>query len=336
MEAAEEACGGALTSRLAAAGTAEPVGPTPTVLLRADGLVAYPVINGIPILLAPERLVPSTDGPLDVDVSMARYAEAYEEMSFYNDVAETEAVDLEAFTRMRNDGPASFPQPAVDWLDALHEPAAQFEAYQHLAPMEGMRALQLGGKGHQAIAFLLAGAAEAWVISPMVSELLHARALGRRLGVEDRLRLAAGVAEDLPLASGTFDRVWGKSMHHMIDELAYRQCARVLRTGGRFAAVEPWHALLHEFGTHLLGKREPDVHCRPLDDVRVKPFFAAFPDGKVVRHGPAIRYALLALEKFGVIFSMAATWRAARIDDRLGRLVPGHNPGSCATLLATG
>ena len=320
-----------------------PLGRTPTVLIREDGRVAYPVVDGLPVVLAPERLLPAADGPFHVNLGDARYAEAYQEMDFYN--AAAAAVEAQAasstfsrLTRLAALPDAQrrrFPDPATDWLDATYEVTAQYQAYRHLAPVEGRAVLQLGGKGEQAVAFLLAGAAEAWVVSPMVGELAYARALARRFGVEERIRCAAGVAEELPLRTASMDRIWGKSMHHMIEALAYPECARVLRPGGRFAAVEPWRALLHTVGTRVLGKREKGVHCRPLTYERVAPFEEAFSEWKVVRHGPVLRYPMIALEKFGVTVDLATMWRVERLDDRLGALLPVRNPGSCAALLAT-
>ena len=336
-EADEEA--GASGPFIARSGEGKPLGRTPTVLLRDDAKVAYPVVDGIPVLLAPERLVPTADGPFEVDLADARYAEAYEEMDFYNaaasvgaDVGTTALLHLAGLSEAER---RSFPDPAVTWLDATYEATAQYEAYRHLAPLDGVRILQLGGKGEQAAAFLLAGAAEAWVVSPMVGELAYARALAERLGVADRLRVAAGVAEELPVLDRVFDRIWGKSMHHMVDSVVYRQCARALKPGGRFAAVEPWRAALHEVGTKVLGKRERGVHCRPMTYDRVEPFKAAFVETRVVRHGPVLRYPLIALEKFGLGLSVGTTWRLGRIDDRLGGILPLRNPGSCATLLGT-
>jgi uncharacterized protein YbaR (Trm112 family) len=342
LEAAEaEACEGQkFTVR---SGGPQPLGRTPTVLLREDGRAAYPVISGIPVLLAPEQLAPPDAAHPALDLRAPQYAEAYEEMDFYNAVAQHQAgalasADLPRLSRITELSEAElrrFPEPAALWLDATYETTAQWDAYRHLAPVAGTRILQLGGKGEQAVEFLLAGAAEAWVVSPMVGELLHAAALARRFGVEDRLRCAAGVAEELPLRTAVLDRIWGKSMHHTVEELSYPQCARALRAGGRMAAVEPWRALLYSVGTHALGKREREVHCRPLTDERVQPFLEAFPSARVVHHGPILRYPLLALEKFGVKLSLRASWRVARVDDRLGSLLPGfRNAGSCATLLA--
>jgi SAM-dependent methyltransferase/uncharacterized protein YbaR (Trm112 family) len=324
------------------AGPRTPVGPTATVLVREDGAAAYPVVNGFPVLLAPEVLRPASGGPFEVDLADPRYAEAYVEMDFYNAAAANVAPGAGSSSQLRLDRLASlspeqrqaFPDPAELWLDSAYESTAQWEAYHHLSPLGGARALQIGGKGEQAVMFLLAGAAEAWVVSPMVGELAYARTLAQRFGMNDRLRCAAGVAEELPLASATIDRIWAKSLHHTVAQLAYPECARVLRDGGRLAAVEPWRAALHDLGTRILGKRERGVHCRPLDYHRVAPFLEAFPDGRVVRHGPFLRYPMLALERFGLKLDVARALPLARLDDRLGSLVPGrHRPGSCAALL---
>src|SRR5688572_10774894 len=64
-----------------------PAGVTEKVLIREDEGVAYPVVSGIPVLLAPERLTVGSDDTFDL--TEPKYAEAYEEMEFYNDTAES-------------------------------------------------------------------------------------------------------------------------------------------------------------------------------------------------------------------------------------------------------
>jgi uncharacterized protein YbaR (Trm112 family) len=61
-------------------GQARPVGPTPRVMLRADGGCAYPVVSNIPMLLVPERLL-APGKPYSVDLTDPRYAQAYERWS---------------------------------------------------------------------------------------------------------------------------------------------------------------------------------------------------------------------------------------------------------------
>ena len=319
------------------------VGRTPTVLVRDDLKCAYPIVEGVPVLLAPERLVPAAGGPLFVDLDAPKYAEAYEEMDFYTAEADQAAAALDdwpVFQRLVGirdlppDERRKFPAPASRWLDSMYEPTAQWDAYRHLAPVDGQRVLQIGGKGHHAVTLLLAGASEAWLVSPMVSELLHAQEMARRLGLESRMHCVAGVAEELPLPDGFLDAIYTISAHHMVADLAFPECARVLRPGGRFAAVEPWRAPLYRLGTTLLGKRQVGVNCRPMTMRRVAPFLDAFPGGRVVHHGALLRYPMLALMKFGVEPSLVTTWRVARVDDAVSSLIPGlRRMGSCAALL---
>src|SRR4051794_25987370 len=63
-----------------------PFGVTSTMLVRSDGACAYPVVDGIPVLLAPEQITPA-DRPKEFDLKDVKYAEAYEEMTHYNQVA---------------------------------------------------------------------------------------------------------------------------------------------------------------------------------------------------------------------------------------------------------
>lgn len=326
-------------------GGPQPVGRTPVVLVREDDRCAYPVLGDVPVLLRPERLMPPRAAPFAVDLVSAPYAEAYEEMDFYSSEAERAESALERDSGLQRllrlaaltDGERRrFPAPAELWLDATYETTAQWQAFRHLAPLEGRRVLQLGGKGGHAVTLLLAGASEAWVVSPMVAELEFATALAHRLGVGERLRVAAGVAEELPLADGCIDAVYTISLHHMVTALALPECRRVLRTGGAFAAVEPWRAPLYRIGTRVLGKREPEVHCRPLERARLEPLFECFPTARLSLHGTLLRYPALALSKAGVRLGTAAMWRVARLDDALSSVVPGlRRWGSCAAVLGT-
>ena len=97
----------------------------------------------------------------------------------------------------------------------------------------------------------------ATLVSPMPGELIFAQYQGQAYGVADRLRLVVGVAEELPFADRSIDVIFsGGSVHHMETSIALPECARVLRSGGRFAANDPWRAPLYALGTRLFGKRE--------------------------------------------------------------------------------
>jgi len=320
------------------------LGPAATVMLRADHGCAYPIIDGIPILIAPEMLLPA-GAPRSFDVSAEPYREAYEELDYYNAVAEAEdrAIEassaiatLEPLLRLSPEERRLFPAPRNISLDAVYDSAAQWDAYAHLAPLEGKRTLQLGGKGSHAVKFLLAGAAEAWVLSPMLGEVKYALALGRRFGVDDRLHGVVGISEELPFKDASFDAVYsGGCVHHMVTDLALPECARVLNDAGRFSAVDPWRTPLYALGTAILGKRERNVNCRPLTDARVRPFFESFQSARILHHGTLTRYALLALEKLGVSSSLELAWNLNSIDDALCSVVPPlRRSGSSVALLA--
>lgn len=313
------------------------------VLVREDHQAAYPVIDGIPVLLVPEMLGRQDDGG-GVDLGAPRYAEAYEEMEFYNRVAREEAQDIrssDAYARLKPlrgvtaDEVASFPRPMSKWLDAIYDCAAQWDSYCHISPIQGRRTLQLGGKGLHAVKFLIAGAREAWVLAPMIDEVRCAMVLAEALGVGDRLRCVVAVAEELPFISGSFDAIYaGGCLHHMVMGMALKEAARVMSEGGRFAASDPWRAPLYAIGTRLFGKREADAHCHPLTKERIVPLHKEFGTARVVRHGTLTRYPLLALQKLGLPSSLLFVWQMNRIDDAICSCFPGmREMGSSITCL---
>ncbi|MEW6284957.1 MAG: methyltransferase domain-containing protein [Chloroflexota bacterium] len=315
------------------------------ILRRKDRQVAYAVVDGIPILMAPEQIGPWTQRRT-FDLKDPRYAEAYAEMEHYNQVSGSLAQDItrsEAYThvaRVRQASPAeraSFPAPPQVWLDAVYDSASQWDAYKHIAPLGGRRVMQLGGQGIHAVKFLLGGAEEAWLVTPMLAEARFAVSLAEAFGVESRLRCVVAIAEELPLQEATFDVVYsGGCVHHMVTSLALPEAARVLKEGGRFAAIEPWRAPLYSLGTRIFGKREENVFCRPLDRERVAPLQTAFGWSATVQHGTFARYFLIALKKLGVKLSLMTVWRLIRMDDSLASLVPGlRRLGSSIALLGT-
>ncbi len=335
LEVAEERLKGKLRPRadsLNAKGKfSKPAGPTPYVLLREDLKCAYPVVDGIPILLAPEALT-AAEQPPAFDLTDARYAEAYEEMEFYNNAASTALEKLGrggaesilptelAATQEERD---SFPGPWHRWVDAVHDSAAQWDAYSHLGDLKGKRVLQLGGSGTHAIKFALAGAAESWLITPMLGEARIARGLAESAGVGNGFRCVVAMAEELPIRQETFDGAFaGGCLHHMQTELALAEAARVLQKGGRFSAVEPWRSPLYAIGTRILGKRE-DAYCTPLTTKRVSPMSREFSTYELIQHGTITRYAFLALSKFGIHVNKQIPWSIGKLDDAICSIIPG-------------
>ncbi len=334
--------GGAHFAPRASAG-AKPFGSTPLVLLREDRMCAYPIVEGIPILMVPERLTAAAE-PGSFDLSDPKYAEAYEEMTHYNEVATREVENIKVSQTYKCVEPvmhasaqelASFPHPRHVWLDATYDCAAQWDAYAHVAPMPGKRVLQLGGKGIHAAKFLLAGAAEAWVATPMLGEAQCALALARAAGLGNRLRSVVAVAEELPFTAESFDVVYsGSCMHHTVTALAFPEIVRVLRAGGKFGALDPWRTPLWRIGTKVFGKREKNVYCRPMTEVRVQPLRQSFRRAQVVHHGALTRYPLLALSKLGIASRMSTVWWLNHLDDSFSSAVPGlRGLGSSVALL---
>lgn len=315
----------------------DPQDLTTEVLLREDETGAYPIVDGIPILLAPEMLAPNTF-PDAIDTNEDPYREAYEEMDFYNAVAEFAQADIARSDAYQAVSPAvgSDEFPSFDWLDATYDIVSQAEAYTFMSPMSGVTALQLGGSGIHAVKFLLAGAREAWLLTPMLGEARFARELAKTFGVENRFRAAVGIAEEIPFCDGAFDRVYaGGCIHHTITTRAFPQIHRVLAPGGRFAAIEPWRAPLYKIGISVFGKQERGVNCRPMEAVRTEPLFTSFEEATISHHGAFTRYALIALGKLGLRLQPRTIDKITRVDDRLATRAALRKYGSSVALLAS-
>lgn len=303
------------------------------MLMAEDHSAAYPVIDGIPVLLGPERLVradQAKDFP-PADLTEPIYAEAYEEMEYYNDPANMAAPGKIMGNLARNgDDPlplpaaaaARFPHPAHLWVDAAHDSLTQLEAYAHLAPVTGKTVVQLGGRGSHAVKMLVAGARTGLLVTPMLSEARHALALAAAFGVEDRLLPVIAVGEQLPFAPGCIDRAYsGGCFHHMRFEQLGAELYRVLAPGGHFAGVDPYATALHRAGTAILGKREPSVHCRPVTPQRLEKIRKRFPEMATSFHGPVLRYFLIALDlltRGRAAFGVPTMMRIMRFDDLMG------------------
>jgi SAM-dependent methyltransferase len=196
--------------------------------------------------------------------------------------------------------------------------------------------LQLGGSGTAVLAMLLAGAAEAILLTPMIGEAYSAIEVAKIIGVADRFRCLIAVAEEIPLADETIDVAFsGGCVHHMRTEIAFPAIARVLRADGRFAAIEPWRAPLYGVGTKLLGKREANPFCRPMTAKRVAPLFSSFRKARYELHGALTRYPMLGLQKFGVLTPLDRAWSIGQVDDRVSSVLGLRRFGSGIALLAT-
>lgn len=145
-----------------------------------------------------------------------------------------------------------------------------------------------------------------------------------------------GFAEDLPLESESVDAVIVEGcLHHTRTSDALRESARILVTGGRFGAWEPWKAALYTLGIRVFGKRDPDVNCRPLEPARVTELADIFPNWSEVRlHGALSRYPGILWERYVKSPKLETSYRLTRLDDRLSKRLPAlaRNGSSCAVL----
>src|SRR5579863_6461433 len=129
-----------------------PIGETPQVLLRADDCAAYPIVDNVPIILAPEVLAHPRAQPR-FDLQSSHYAEAYNEMLFYDaassvvagqihtiaSLAQSPDEDLQVIGRQHSISDAeraTFPYPRARWMVARMDLGSEWDCYTHLAPMQ--------------------------------------------------------------------------------------------------------------------------------------------------------------------------------------------------------
>jgi SAM-dependent methyltransferase len=226
-----------------------------------------------------------------------------------------------------------FPYPKHLWIAATFDCLSERDAYEYLAPLRGKKVLQIGGNGFAAILFLLAGASEGWLLTPVEGEARVAKELARLAGVE--INCKVGVAEQIPFEDESFDAIHASGCaHHFQTEKAFPEIARILRKGGRFSATDPWRAPLYSWGIRTFGKREP-VNCKPFTPQRVAPVRDSFRDYQIIQHGALTRYPLLALHKLGVSAPLGVSWNLTRLDDALCSVVGLRSFGSSVAILAS-
>lgn len=312
------------------------IGVTAELFVTQGGNCAFPVTDGFPALMWPEALLPQGHGQ-KVDLRDFRYWEAYSEMEFYNPVSYAGAENIKStagyatLKKLIDDkiDPEKFPEPEFHWLDFGFDMQSSLDCLRYIAPVAGKVVVQLGGQGRGAVRLLLAGAAEAILVTPMVGECAFAWRLAESLGVADRLSCVLGLGEEIPLRDEAVDVIISLGcLHHMRLDLALPEIRRVLKIGGKFAALDPWRAPLYGMGTKLFGKREQgifnrskSVFCQPLTGERLSSLRELFPTHIVRNHGPLLRYPLLALNKLGFGFSKGAMLKLSRWDDSLGRFI---------------
>lgn len=337
------------------AGLVCPVTKTPLTetvgdrLISSDGAIGYPIRQGFPILLGPEAC---TEGDWSRDTKAPQYAEAYSEMEFYNAVGAKRAEQIRVagsaalvdsvsmkhlfgIAQLPVSERADFPNPPLLWACDNIDAASEVDCYQHIGPVKGRRVLQVGGSGTTALLLLLAGASEATLLTPMIGEAQVASENARLLDLQ--LRCVIGIGEELPFEDGYADVCFvGGCVHHMRTEIAFKELARVLSSGGKFAAIEPWKAPGYTLGVKLFGKRESNPFCSPLTKERVRPFRSTFTSADCVHHGSISRYPLIVAQKAGLMLSVPRAEWVTRVDDAICDCIPfARQFGSGVALLAT-
>lgn len=299
------------------------------VLVTRSGESAYPVVDGVPVLMRPERLTPDGQGPA-CDLSRPPFDEAYAEQAHYTEqpaagapqqVVDEAIAHLLALGDLSEAERSSFPDPWWRWVGNTSEITALESAMRHLAPLAGTLVVQLGGNGLHGLTLLAAGAARLIAVSPVLAELQLCRAVAEGAGLADRVGLVLGLGEELPLATDAIDVVFSPaSLHHMHTEMAMPEVSRVLAIGGRFASVDPYRSPLYGPGVAIFGKTDPGVRCRPLDAERLQPV-SAFDRGDLLWRGTSARYLMMALSRLGRLPSAERCYRLARREDRLATRV---------------
>jgi SAM-dependent methyltransferase len=262
-----------------------------------------------------------------------------EEIAHYSDVATLpdKCRGLRSAVERVRELQTSWAVPLVSWLDSVPDCAAQADVYIHLsASIVGGRVLQIGGTGQAALKALAGGASEAVLVTPSPGEADLAREVASEFGFSNRFATAVGFAESLPVESGSVSAIISEGcMHHTNTEEAFRECTRVLVQGGRFGAWDPWKARLYTLGISIFGKRDPDVNCRPMDQVRLAELPTIFPTWSEVRlHGAMTRYPGIVWARFVTTPKVSTSYRMTLFDDRISRHFPAleRNGSSCAIL----
>jgi SAM-dependent methyltransferase len=229
-------------------------------------------------------------------------------------------------------GESNYPNPRSVWSLSKFDGASEWDCLRFLAPVQGKCVAQIGGHGVWAIAFALAKAREAWLISPFQPELDLGSEIARLAGVRLHCRLCP--AEQLAFSDQYFDAVFAPACaHHFNTEAAFPEIRRVLQPEGKFAAFEPWLTPIYRTGIRIFGKRERGVECIPLDPDRLRPFYKTFPHARVRHHGALARYPLILTGRI-LNFSDSFVWSTLRLDDAVGNVLGYRRFGSGVALLA--
>ena len=134
---------------------------------------------------------------------------------------------------------------AYDWMGPVlsfgQDPRWRATLIDHVNPLPGQRVLDVA-TGTGLVAFSLARRGCDVVGLDQSEEMLAVarRRLSERPGLQSRVTLAQGEAENLPFADGEFDALTFTYLLRYVDDRAatMRELARVVKPGGRIGMVE--------------------------------------------------------------------------------------------------
>ncbi len=308
-------------------------------LITSDHGNFYPIVEGIPQLLGPEGISLNGEASLSpIYINMVQYREPYAEMNSYDNISghHIDAGDAESAlgqligsdSQVNDRAKTTFPYPSEVWLDAKGCLLAQEAAYKYLTPLEEARVLQLGGHGSHLIKFLLGGAREAWLVSPMIGELKRAGLLSRRFGLEGRLFTIQGIAEELPIQEGFFDRIYsGGCLHHTVIEMTGPEVCRVLKANGKAAFVDPimtvpYRMFVTPFYSRGIG-RVDDAECSPILKEKASAFIKHFNNGSLNGYRAFVHFPLIMATRYLKLdLSISSIKRIEEMDRTMGKLFP--------------
>jgi len=116
-----------------------------------------------------------------------------------------------------------------DWL---------FEVFAELGPVEGQLVVDAGARdARHAIRLVREHRLRAVALDPVPLHADLARRAVAEAGLEDRIEVVEAPIEAMPLADDSADWIWCRDvLVHVDPPRAFRECARVLRSGGKMVA----------------------------------------------------------------------------------------------------
>jgi len=272
-------------------------------LVSENGEIVYPVVDQVPQLIR----ICSLRGIPDSLKSERWIKDIITEVEIYDRIfCERMKADLQVliskFSNLDSYS-STFPFPLEVWIDSSTSADTQFKAYEHLRPLGNKIFLQFGGSGTHAVKALIAGAKEAYLLSPSQMEIKFGQMLAEELGLSDRFIGVRGIGEEIPLPSGLVDRVYGGGcLHHTDVGKSIPEVYRILKEGGKASFVDPRSNWLYEFimkmtrGRRFLGVEDETLDS-PIDLVKVCNVVPKGSDLQVYTSGGPLRYLMIALNR---------------------------------------